>query len=395
MKNLILVAVIFTIVGCGKAPKSFSISNTSSAVQLAVVSVSLEQWDLKDRGYVAKSENGEVIPVELIDEDGDGKIDLGLLQVEVAPSESLVMSLEPGDAKMKKQTQAELSVRQGGTWEGNKYKGGKFENVSQLRVPEEHTDHSFFIRYEGPGWESDQAAYRFYLDWRNGVDFFGKKVSEMVLQNVGQDGFDSYHEPSGWGMDLLKVGQTLGLGSIGRYQNDSLYRFQAVDSVTCEIIRDGALRSEIETTYFGWQTESDKTTLTSLISIEAGSALTSHSLSFEQPIGGFCTGLVVNKGEEFVDKSVGGYRLLATFGEFSLAGDKMGLAIIVPNESIEKVSDGAGSHVVNFKPMKELEYYFMAAWQQDASAVQTMNDFEVILDAELDALNNPLTVQIQ
>lgn len=394
MKNLIIVAIVFAVLGCGKPQMKFSISNTSSKVQIAVVSIPLAQWDVPDRNYVAKIEGGEAFPVELIDENDDGKIDIGLLQIEVPPSETLVLALEPGDAGLKKQTQAELSIRQGGAWEGNKYKGGKFGNVSRLKVPEEHTDHSFFIRYEGPGWESDKAAYRFYLDWRNGVDFFGKKVSDMVLQNVGQDGFDSYHEPSNWGMDLLKVGQTLGLGSIGRYQNDSLYRFQSVDSVTCEINRDGDLRSEIETTYFGWQTESDKTTLTSVISIEAGSALTSHLLSFDQPIGGFCTGLVANKGEEFIDKTVGDYRLLATFGEFSLAGDKMGLAIIVPNASIEKVSDGAGSHVVNFKRSEEIEYYFMAAWEQGASQVKSMDAFEALMDVEMNRLNNPLKVTL-
>ena len=33
----------------------------------------------------------------------------------------------------------------------------------------------------------------------------------MVLQDVGQDGYDSYHEMADWGMDVLKVGDAAGV----------------------------------------------------------------------------------------------------------------------------------------------------------------------------------------
>ncbi len=60
-----------------------------------------------------------------------------------------------------------------------------------LRVPPEHKDHSWFIRYEGPEWESDKVGYRFYLDQRNVIDVFGIFTSDVVLHNAGLDGFDS------------------------------------------------------------------------------------------------------------------------------------------------------------------------------------------------------------
>ena len=34
----------------------------------------------------------------------------------------------------------------------------------------------------------------------------------MVLPEVGLDGYDSYHEMSDWGADILKVGNRLGMG---------------------------------------------------------------------------------------------------------------------------------------------------------------------------------------
>ena len=81
----------------------------------------------------------------------------------------------------KKRTQAELSHKVGGKFVKRVYQGGTFQNVEYLDVPPEHTVNSWFIRYEGPGWESDKVGYRFYLDWRNATDIFGKKTNEMVL----------------------------------------------------------------------------------------------------------------------------------------------------------------------------------------------------------------------
>lgn len=106
-------------------------------------------------------------------------------------------------------------------------------------MPDEHTDHSYYIRYEGPGWESDKVGYRYYLDWRKAIDVFGKKTGDMVLQQVGQDGFDSYHELQDWGMDVLKVGNSLGVGSLGLFYEGKAIRVDKTDSVIVRIAENG------------------------------------------------------------------------------------------------------------------------------------------------------------
>ncbi len=100
------------------------------------------------------------------------------------------------------------------------YQGGEFKPVGKLLVDEKHTDHSFDIQFEGPGWESDKIGYRIYLDWRNAIDIFGKKTDAMVLHNVGLDGFDSYHEMQDWGVDILKVGSALGIGTLAFWDGE-------------------------------------------------------------------------------------------------------------------------------------------------------------------------------
>lgn len=343
-------------------------------------------------GCLVRNAHGQTVPAEWIDTDANGEADELRLLVQLGAGETAVFTVTPGKAEVKKHTQAELSVKTGGGWQGHKYVGGAFENVTELRVPDAHTDHSYYIRYEGPGWESDAGAYRFYLDWRNGIDFFGKLTTEPVLQQVGLDGFDSYHAYADWGMDLLKVGKSLGLGSIGRHLGDSLYRFQHVDSVSASVTANELLRSEITTRYYGWQTETEQTNLTSVISIAAGSALTQHAVSLDPALPGFCTGLVISKGEILVDIRVGGYRAIGTFGPFSLNNDQMGLAIIVSDAETDSVFDDRFSHVVTFQPLREITYYLLATWEQGPYAVKNINEFETLLRAEMEKLTNPLEV---
>ncbi|MEQ8472233.1 MAG: DUF4861 family protein [Marinoscillum sp.] len=388
--------LIIIMTGCTTEEKSvgYGITNPSDQSRSEVIKIDVSDQKLPLKGYGLKV-GSKVIPGELIDINGDGTGGELYIFLNFEPNETLKGGLVPTEASPKKLTQAELSIKTGGEWEGRKYKGGTFENVDFLEVPEEHTDHSYFIRYEGPGWESDKAAYRFYLDWRNGVDYFGKLGDDPVLQGVGLDGFDSYHELGDWGMDLLKVGQTLGLGSIGRYVNDTLYRFRNVDSVSCEIKMNGSLKSAIETNYYNWKTGNVSTTLNSVMSIGAGSAVSAHQLTFTNPIPDFCTGLVINEGEESIDKKMGEYRVLASYGDFSLNQDQMGLAIIVKNSDVASVSEGAGSRVVKFTPKKEITYYLLAVWEQGKSAVKSKMEFESLLDQELVKLNEPITVTKQ
>jgi hypothetical protein len=94
---------------------------------------------------------------------------------------------------------------------------------------------------------SHKFGYRFYRDWRNASDIFGKKMPEMVLQNVGQDGFDSYHEMADWGMDILKVGESPGMGSLAVWRDGKANRASQTGRVTCAIVANGAVRSQIQT----------------------------------------------------------------------------------------------------------------------------------------------------
>ena len=296
-------------------------------------------------------------------------------------------------------TQAELSIKKGGNWEDNEYIGGDFVNVEELRVPDEHTDHSYYIRYEGPGWESDKIGYRFYLDWRNATDIFGKKVDTTVLEKVGQDNFDSYHEPAPWGMDVLKVGESLGIGSIGYWNNGQANRVAETDSTYCSVY-DGTVQSAVQTDYYGWKTEDFKSNLHSTLLIHTGTRLTKHHLKLEKQIDNLCTGIVKHPEGELIqpEEEGDGWTYLATFGEQSLFedGDNLGMAVFYKTEDLMEITEDEHSHVVVLTPEdKSLSYYFMGAWEQEPNGIKTMDAFKSYLENKMKELNSKPKINIK
>ncbi len=191
-------------------------------------------------------------------------------------------------------TYAEISIKEGGKWQGREYIGGSFKNVDSVMVPKEHTDHSWFLRYEGPGWESNKVGYRLYLDWRNAIDIFGKVTYDLILHKVGQVNFDSYHEMNTWGM-ILKAGKSLGIGSYGRFANGAVHHFETVDATFAEVA-NSPLASTVNVNYTGWQAENEKLDLNVRLAIKPDSRITHATLNPSKAISGLCTGIVKFNG---------------------------------------------------------------------------------------------------
>ena len=299
-----------------------------------------------------------------------------------------------------KRTQAELSHKVAGEFRDRKYIGGEFRNVDSLRVPAEHTDHSNYIRYEGPGWESDKVGYRFYLDWRNGTDVFGKKTNEMVLQNVGQDGFDSYHEEQPWGMDVLKVGKALGVGTLAMFHNGEAKRMAETDSMISVITENGDVYSSIRTDYYGWKIAGQKLDVNSQLSIPAGSRLTHHQVKVKggEP-NNLSTGIIKDDRARLhtsrgSDKTWG---YVASYGKQSLngEGDNLGIAVLFPPKDLLEITEDEHSHVVKLDPSGNgVEYYFLAAWELEPEGVKNEEQFLQYLDKTAKELANPVQVRI-
>ena len=390
-------------------PESFDISieNTASlarvdqAVALDITGIQTKYPGFNSDAFAVVAGDHE-LPSQAVDLNGDRQPDQIIFVADFTAQEEKTVTVRyASSGKIKreypKRTQAELSHKVGGQFVDRKYEGGTFQNVSALRVPAEHTDHSLFIRYEGPGWESDKVGYRFYLDWRNATDIFGKKVPKMVLQNVGLDGFDSYHEMSDWGMDILKVGESLGIGSLGMWDGEKAVRVAQTDSITCTIAANGPVYSQIRTQYDGWEIGGKQYDLTSNLSITAGSRLTRHGIEISGNPENLCTGIVKHPDAKLLTKTglENGWSYLATYGKQSLAEDNLGMAVLYRTPDLMEVQEDSQSHVVVLNPTGgKLTYYFLAAWEKEPGGIQNEAQFVQYLENVVAELNSPLKIRL-
>lgn len=350
-------------------------------------------------------EGDTVLPSQSVDSDGDGAPDTLLVTLDLPAAESRQFSVVADAALAEKQTpakrtQAEISRKEGGRWEDRKYIGGDFVNVEALTPPEAHTDHSEYIRYEGPGIESDRVGYRVYLDERNGFDIFGKLTSEPVLQQVGQDGFDSYHEKSDWGMDILKVGPTLGMGGYGYWQDGAVQRVSDVGGWTARILDNGAIQSSLEILYHDWKVADQTVELRSKLSMAAGSRLVKVELETSEALDNLVTGLVKHPGTGLLtgDLDITGeaFSYLATWGEQSLDGNKLGMAVLFHRKDLRELNEDEGNHVAILEPRgRKLEYYFLAAWDQEPGGITSLDAFAEYLEQEAERLTIAPRVRVK
>lgn len=357
-----------------------------------------------ENNFIIKDGN-DLVPYQIEQNEFKGT-KVGLV-LNLQPNEEKVLSVVYGDGIKKPEftsrTHAELSMKPGNVYYDGKFRGNTFVNVTKIKVPSIHTDHDALFKYEGPGWESEKVGYRFYLDWRNATDIFGKKKNHLVLANVGihdtvaKD--DSYHSMQDWGMDIFKVGNSLGIGSIGMWYDGKVYMVSKTDSIYCEITKNGPVTSEVKTNYFGWQVGENKYNLISKLSITAGSRLTKSEIEISNNPQNVVTGIAKYKGTQFFKSDAAGeWTYIGLYGNQTLVSDndKLGLAIFYQSKDFIELTEDNLSYIIKLKPSDgKTQYYFCAAWEQEENGIRNLDQFKKYLNEIQLFLNNPLIVKIE
>jgi rhamnogalacturonyl hydrolase YesR len=338
---------------------------------------------------------------QLVDDDADGEPDRLVILTDLAEAsvQTYVVDRRPATQTFDARTQAEISIKENGEWRGQTYVGGTFKNVRQVTTPAQYTDHSEYIRYEGPGIESDAIGYRVYLDWRNGFDIFGKKTPALVLQDIGQDGYDSYHEMSDWGADILKVGTSLGAGGYGYWDGSKTVLVSEVDQRSVTIHSSGPIHSSIEIDYQGWNTGDTAVDLKATLAMQAGSPLVDVHLSTSSPLDNIAIGLVAHPDvEELIgDLDINGeaWSYMATFGEQTLFEGKLGMVVLFRKTDLGQQTRDENSHVLVMRPRgTELSYAFGAVWSETADGIGSREEFESYLASAVERRTIPPRVSL-
>jgi len=371
-----------------------------------LMDIGLEPGDPRAEQLIARDGN-TTLPSQLIDFSADGTPDTLLVVPDFSAGQTRQLRIELDPAgehtlELSKQTQAEISHKVGGEWQDQQYVGGEFQNVTGLSLPPQYTDHSEYIRYEGPGIESDKVGYRIYLDWRNGFDTFGKKTNEMVLQDVGQDGYASYHEMADWGMDILKVGLSLGAGGYGFWDGNEVQLVSDVEDRSAQIIENGDLYSALQINYNGWSIDDQTLDMSAHLAMHAGSRLVHTRLELSESLDNIAIGFVKHPGVETIEgpQETSGYAwtYFASYGPQSLSDDdsNLGMAVIFRRGDRTRQVEDEQSHVSVMRTRgEEVEYYFLAAWDGEPDGIQTKEEFVDYLDQEIERLTRTSRIRFE
>ncbi|MEL7247142.1 MAG: DUF4861 family protein [Bacteroidota bacterium] len=261
---------------------------------------------------------------------------------------------------------------------------GDYQPLTNYEVPANLKPHGFWLKFEGPTWESDRIGYRAYLDSRHRYDIFGKRTTGLVLDTVDLD----YHKIHEWGSDILKVGSTLGMGSPAIYYQDSLYAWENYAAKRVEIVQSKGERAIFRYHIDGLRFADQEMDLMLQISIAAGEYQTRNRIevrrsTLAEPV--FAAGIVAHLPTR-LDTMLLGQQIIANFGLQSYHDEKLGMAVWTSDKYALEVLQGTplDSHVLTFRPSSGVaEYSFAAAWERGPDPVQTQAEFIKLLQAEL------------
>jgi rhamnogalacturonyl hydrolase YesR len=355
-----------------------------------LVRLSLEQLGVTG-GPLQVWEGNAARPTQLLDDDGDGRPEglAFLADLDAAATHRYVVDGRRAESAASQRAHAEVSIKEGGAWQGKTYVGGTFSNARHVTMPPQASDHNEYLRFEGPGIESDQVGYRVYLDWRNGFDIFGKKTSAMVLPSVGLDGYESYHQMADWGADILKVGESLGMGAFGYWNGAKTVLVRDVAERSTTIRSDGPILASFELAFKGWKTGSATVDLAATLSIEAGSPMVDVALATSAPLDNLAVGLVTHPQAEVMvgDLDVTGeaWSYMATFGRQTLFDDNLGMAVLFRRSDLVRETRDRESQVLVLRPRgRKLSYAFGALWSGQKGGVQTREELQAFLAREVE-----------
>lgn len=255
-----------------------------------------------------------------------------------------------------------------------------YEARTAIQVPPGHTIGDNVFPYEGIGWENDIVGYRLYLDERAVTDVFGKKISEPVLHTV--DYRSKYHDPAEWGLDVMHVGPSMGIGGLGLYRGETLERFGNQGELFAEVVQQSGPEISFKIKHRNVPLADGVTGhVDAVYSMQEGSPLTFVNVVTTLPKGTLATGLAkagkyprilsTNKAQK------GDWRYIAVWGdERSEAKDGLGTVLFFRAGESKLAPNTDHTYPVQFTGQR-FTYAFAGIWEQGPMGI---SDREALIE---------------
>lgn len=281
-------AIVCTAVNLINAQTTIHVKNTQDFARKEIVSVSIGQLktflgENKGEDLRIKDAQKQYLPIQWIDNDGDGKNDELLFQANLDAKKTNFYTIV-ADAK-------------------TPVPESKLTTYSRL-VPERADDYT---------WENDKIAFRVYgpkgqeetlakvkgSTLSSGVDIWLKRTDKSIInewyKGYLKDPMYYHRDTRGEGYDPYHVGDSRGTGGIGIWKDEKLQVSQ--NFVTSKTIAEGPLRTVFELTYNPWSEFGVKET--KRISLDLGSNFSKFESTFEteKPVPNYTIGITLHKNE--------------------------------------------------------------------------------------------------
>ena len=323
--------------------------------------------------------NGNAIPHQLFDSNGDGTTDQLLFTVRMNPNE----------------------IR-------------TYRVVFDASIPCADTRSICFNRHvperlDDVAWENDKTVFRVYGPAvalpppkgegliSSGVDVWCKNVSSNVINTRYKRG--NYHTNHGDGMDFYKTGPAAGVGGYGILRDGTWYN--SGNWQTYRHLCNGPIRTAFELTYNGWQIDGTQITETRRISLDAGTHFTRHESTItvkggKPLVGGPAVDISTTRRHN------GAILLDAQAGLLANAEPKQGKngficsGLIFPGGG-NAITDSAGClHFTRPLPQgtSTIVWYAGSAWSGDPTFARP-TAWHAATKARADALSSPLRITVK
>jgi hypothetical protein len=404
--NVFIGLILMSLISCQESTKYITLVNDSE-LNRDNEPILLSQEDIANLidekvSNFAVYINSESIPFQLDDLDKDGSWDEMALQVDFKPNETKKLEFKTVPRDEILEFEQRTNVRMG----YSENLDDVFKEMDKITMDENHIAQESPRPYqlEGPSWENDKIGFRLYFDVRNGKDIFGKKIPDIVLDTL-VDSHRSYHLEAPWGMDILKVGTSLGAGALAFVEADTLKRLGNTKNVTFEKIVEGPVRTIFTLTYKDWPLNGKTVDVIEKVTIWVGKYgyESTVRLSDGDEPGILVTGIVNLHSHEVFTINSGQHSAIYTHDDQSYTENKLGMAVVTPAEYFIESGKTANENVeitntyfvkIKLDKNNSAGFSFYGGWEESDPSFRDKKKFEDYIRTEMVKLDKPIRIDI-
>lgn len=362
-----------------KVSNTLDLDRTFETVEISRSLVGLE--NLNNLGIKNVTTN-EVVTSQLVDEDGDGAMDVLLFQPVLKPTSETsyqLVQLSPEESTSK-------------------------EKICYSRfVPERTDDYAWENNKVGFRTYGPNAQYRFENGMKqgtlsSGIDAWLKRVEYSVIDKWYKkytEKTGTYHEDTGEGLDNFHVGTSRGVGGIA-HKKDSIY-YISKNFTSYKTLTNGPIRTSFILDYEAWDAGGVKVKESKHISLDYGNNLSKFEISIDG-VETISAGLTLHEKDGDVTSSKNAAWL--NYWQPHGGDSELGTAIVatpkyfIDSETYDtdiKDLSNAYAHlrVIDGKTV----YYAGFAWKK-SKQFKNQNDWENYLSGFAKKLSTPLEVKL-